>query len=97
MMHGTYIKIVGSICGALKKRKKKFLTTVGKSSFTDKRIVTFWVSLQQLRKSDPSQGYIEVADWTGMLTHIPQTSHRHGRGSSNLQNEIIYKLSVYTY
>jgi len=28
-MHGTYIKIVGSICRALKKRKKKFLPTVG--------------------------------------------------------------------
>jgi len=40
---------------------------------------------------------MEVAGSTGMPAHIPQTLHRRGRGNINLQNEIIYKLSVYIY
>jgi hypothetical protein len=65
-MDGTYIKIVRSICRAVKK-----LPGYGRSMlFYIQKKSNIFGSLQQLRRSDPSQGYMEVAGSTGMPAHL---------------------------
>jgi hypothetical protein len=72
------------------------VNTVGHCCFTDRRKV-FCNFAAALRRSDPSQGYMEVVESSGMPAYIPLAPHRRGRWDSNLQNEVICKLSIYAY